>query len=164
MSDSITIKLDLKSIERAFNKLLNSVEDLEPSMETIAAILETAARENIESEGDGAPDAWQDLSDVTIKAREKKGQVPIHKLLVDGMNAGLMSSIAADSGKDYAAAGIEGDSDLLGKAIAHQFGTDSAGRNKSIAIPKREFLYLTDEYEEEIVTVIEDMIDQALKG
>jgi len=154
------IEIDSREIDKTLKKLLKALTDTAPVMREAAAIMEDAVFENFESEGQGK---WPELSDATKDARKKRGQTPLKMLQVHGMNGGLLGSVISESDIDSAEVAVAGKSEDLGKAWAHQEGTDKAGKHRNITIKARPFLYLTDEDEKKIINVMEEAISKAFK-
>ena len=140
MSEPIEIKLDNKEVESRLLDLAKRSENLRPLMKNIAGIFAYSTEENFKEEG--RPDKWADLAESTKKQRTKTGHYPGQILQVSGQ---LASSISTYYDNDSAVIG----SNLVYAAI-HQLG-GQAGRNKSVEIPARPYLKLTDEDFEEII-------------
>nr|DAK09406.1 MAG TPA: virion morphogenesis protein [Caudoviricetes sp.] len=140
MSEPIEIKLDNKEVESRLLDLAKRSENLRPLMKNIAGIFAYYTEENFKEQG--RPDKWIDLAESTKKQRTKTGHYPGQILQVSGQ---LASSISTYYDNDSAVIG----SNLVYAAI-HQLG-GQAGRNKSVEIPARPYLKLTDEDFEEII-------------
>ena len=146
MSDPIEIKIDNKQIESKLLDLAERSENLRPLMKNIAGIFAYSTEENFKEEG---RPKWENLKDSTIKQRTKKKQWPGMILQVSGQ---LASSVNTYYDNDSAVIGSN-----LDYAAIHQLG-GQAGRNKSVEIPARPYLNLTDDDFEEIMDSINDYL------
>ena len=147
MTEPIEIKLDNKDVESKLLDLAKRSENLRPLMKNIAGIFAYSTEENFKNEG--RPDKWTELSESTIKQRTKKKQWPGMILQVSGQ---LASSVNTYYDNDSAVIGSN-----LDYAAIHQLG-GQAGRNKSVEIPARPYLNLTDDDFEEIMDSINDYL------
>ena len=148
MSEPIEIKLDNKEVESRLLDLAKRSENLRPLMKNIAGIFAYSTEENFKNEG--RPDKWTELSESTIKQRTKNKQWPGMILQVSGQ---LASSVNTYYDNDSAVIGSN-----LKYAAIHQLG-GQAGRNKSVEIPARPYLKLTDDDFDEIITSIRNHLD-----
>lgn len=78
--------------------------------------------------------AWKPLADSTVEGRRNKKAASIKILQDTGRLKGLIHAAATRTGM------IFGVGDIEGKANAHLFGTDKAGRGRNTTIPRRAFL------------------------
>ena len=140
MTESIEIKIDNKEVESRLLDLAQRSENLRSLMKNITGIFAYSTEENFKNEG--RPDKWTELSESTIKQRTKNKQWPDMILQVSGQ---LASSVNTYYDNDSAVIGSN-----LKYAAIHQLG-GQAGRNKSVEIPARPYLKLTDEDFEEII-------------
>ncbi len=146
MSNPIEIKIDNKAVESKLLDLAQKSENLRPLMKNIAGIFAYSTEENFKNEG--RPDKWTELSESTIKQRTKKKQWPGMILQVSGQ---LASSVNTYYDNDSAVIGSN-----LDYAAIHQLGGQA--RNKSVEIPARPYLNLTDDDFEEIMDSINDYL------
>ena len=147
MSDPIEIKIDNKQIESKLLDLAQKSENLRPLMKNIAGIFAYSTEENFKEQG---RPKWQNLKDSTIKQRTKKKQWPGKILQITGQ---LASSVNTYYDDDSAVIGSN-----LAYAAIHQLG-GQAGRNKSVEIPTRPYLKLSDDDMVEIITSIRNHLD-----
>jgi len=147
MSEPIEIKIDNSEVTRKLLELAHKTENLRPLMKDIAGIFASSTEDNFKDEG--RPDKWTDLADITKAQRKKKGHWPGQILQVTGQ---LASSVNTQYDNDSAVIGSN-----LDYAAIHQLG-GQAGKNKSIEIPARPYLKLTDDDFEEILEAIEDFL------
>ena len=147
MSDPIEIKIDNKEVESRLLDFAQRSENLRPLMKNIAGIFAYSTEENFKNEG--RPDKWTELSESTIKQRTKNKQWPGMILQITGQ---LASSVNTYYDNDSAVIGSN-----LDYAAIHQLG-GQAGKNKSVEIPARPYLKLTDEDFEEILSVTENFL------
>lgn len=143
MPDSIEIRLDNKAVQDALLKVAAKAETLRPLMKNIAGIMADATEENFSQQG--RPDKWQELAESTIKKRKKAGHWPGQILQVEGR---LATSITTQYDNESAIIGSN-----LDYAAIHQLG-GQAGKNKSITIPARPYLKVTNEDFENIQEAI----------
>ena len=145
MSDEpIEIKLDNQEVQNRLLELASKCENLRPLMKNIAGIFAYSTEENFKNEG--RPEKWLDLAESTKKQREKKRKWPGQILQVEGKFAASINTFYDD---DSAVIGSN-----LDYAAIHQLG-GQAGRNKSVSIPARPYLKLTDSDYKEIIQEIE---------
>lgn len=139
MSDKpIEIEFDNKEVHEKLLNLAKRTENLRPLMKNIAGIFAYSTEENFKEEG--RPDTWVDLAESTKQQRTKKRKWPGQILQVEGK---LAASINTYYDNDSAVIGSN-----LEYAAIHQLG-GQAGRNKSVEIPARPYLLLTnDDYDE----------------
>ena len=147
MTESIEIKIDNKEVESRLLDLAQRSENLRPLMKNIAGIFAYSTEENFKNEG--RPDKWTELSESTIKQRTKNKQWPGMILQVSGQ---LASSVNTYYDNDSAVIGSN-----LKYAAIHQLG-GQAGLNKSVEIPARPYLKLTDEDFEEIIAATQNFL------
>ena len=147
MSNPIEIKIDNKAVESKLLDLAQKSENLRPLMKNIAGIFAYSTEENFKNEG--RPDKWIELSESTIKQRTKNKQWPGMILQISGQ---LASSVNTYYDNDSAVIGSN-----LDYAAIHQLG-GQAGKNKSVEIPARPYLNLTDDDFEEIMDSINDYL------
>ena len=148
MSDSVEIRLDSKDVEKALLQVAQKCEDMRPLMKNIAGIMADATEQNFENEG--RPDKWQELAKRTIKQRTKTKHYPGKILQVEGR---LALSVTTQYDNDSAVIGSN-----LAYARIHQLG-GQAGKNQSVEIPARPYLFLTDDDYDEIRHNIENYLD-----
>ena len=147
MSNPIKIKIDNNAVNEKLLEIAQKSENLRPLMKNIAGIFAYSTEENFKNEG--RPDKWTELSESTIKQRTKKKQWPGMILQVSGQ---LASSVNTYYDNDSAVIGSN-----LEYAAIHQLG-GQAGRNKSVEIPARPYLNLTDDDFEEIMDTVNDYL------
>ena len=143
-NNPLEIKIDNQEVNKRLLELAQRGENLRPLMKNIAGILAYSTEENFANEG--RPDKWLDLSEQTKKQRKKRGHWPGQILQVSGQ---LASSINTYYDDESAIIGSN-----LDYAAIHQLG-GQAGKNKSVSIPARPYLLLTDEIFEEILEATE---------
>ena len=116
-------------------------------MKNIAGIFASSTQDNFAEEG--IPDKWVDLSEVTKNLRKEINKYPGPILQVTGQ---LATSVNTYYDNDSAVIGSN-----LAYAAIHQLG-GQAGKNKSVKIPARPYLKLTNNDYEEIMATIKEMI------
>ena len=144
MADTVEIKLDNKAVEKALLQVAQKCENMRPLMKNIAGIMADATEQNVEEEG--RPDKWQELAKRTIKQRTKTKHYPGKILQVEGR---LALSVTTQYDNNSAVIGSN-----LDYARIHQLG-GQAGKNKSVEIPVRPYLLLTNDDYDEILHNIE---------
>ena len=148
MSDKpIEIEFDNKEVHEKLLDLAKKTENLRPLMKNIAGIFAYSTEENFKEEG--RPDKWLDLAESTKKQRTKKRKWPGQILQVEGK---LAASINTYYDNDSAVIGSN-----LEYAAIHQLG-GQAGRNKSVEIPARPYIFLTDGDYDEILHNIDNYL------
>ena len=148
MPDSIEIRLDNKTVQDALLKVAAKAETLRPLMKNIAGIMADATEENFSQQG--RPDKWQELAESTIKKRKKAGHWPGQILQVEGR---LATSITTQYDNESAIIGSN-----LDYAAIHQLG-GQAGKNKSVSIPARPYLKLTNDDLEDILETVNNYLN-----
>ena len=146
-NNPIEIKIDNQEVTQKLLELARRGENLRPLMKNIAGILAYSTEENFANEG--RPDKWLDLSERTKKQRKKTGHWPGQILQVSGQ---LASSISTYYDDESAIIGSN-----LDYAAIHQLG-GQAGKNKSVSIPARPYLNLTNDDLEDIIEKVKNYI------
>jgi phage virion morphogenesis protein len=147
MPDNVEIKIDNREVEQALLDVAKRCEDMKPLMRNIAGIMADSTEQNFANEG--RPDKWQELSEKTIKKRKKTGHWPGKILQVEGQ---LAASISTQYDRESAVIGSN-----LAYARIHQLG-GQAGKNKSVEIPARPYLNLSESEFEEIIYSVQKYI------
>ena len=145
----IEIEFDNKEVHEKLLNLAQRTENLRPLMKNIAGIFSYSTEENFKEEG--RPDKWLDLAESTKKQRTKKRKWPGQILQVEGK---LAASINTFYDNDSAVIGSN-----LEYAAIHQLG-GQASRNKSVEIPARPYLGISDEEQQEIIDLIVKYIEK----
>ena len=145
----IEIQIDNAEVQERLLKIAEKTQSLRPLMKNIAGIMSYSTEENFKNEG--RPDKWTDLAESTKKQREKKKKWPGQILQVEGKLAASINTFYDD------------DSVIIGSnldyAAIHQLG-GQAGRNKSVSIPARPYLKLTDSDYKEILQECEQYLKE----
>ena len=147
--NNIEIKFEHRIVQEKLLDIAKRVENLRPLMKNIAGIFSYSTEENFKKEG--RPDKWLALAESTKKQRTKKRKWPGQILQVEGK---LATSINTYYDNDSAIIGSN-----LEYAAIHQLG-GQAGRNKSVEIPARPYLGITDEEQQEIIDLIVKYIEK----
>ncbi len=147
--NNIEIKFEHRIVQEKLLDIAKRVENLRPLMKNIAGIFSYSTEENFKEEG--RPDKWLDLAESTKKQRTKKRKWPGQILQVEGK---LAASISTFYDNDSAVIGSN-----LEYAAIHQLG-GQAGRNKSVEIPTRPYLGISDEEQQEIIDLIVKYIEK----
>ena len=145
----IEIQIDNAEVQERLLKIAEKTQSLRPLMKNIAGIMAYSTEENFKNEG--RPDKWTDLAESTKKQREKKKKWPGQILQVEGKLAASINTFYDD---DSAIIGSN-----LDYAAIHQLG-GQAGRNKSVSIPARPYLKLTDSDYKEILQECEQYLKE----
>lgn len=145
----LQVEIRDEEVRDMLTRLMSRVGDLTPVMRDIGEVVQESVQRNFEEHR--APDgsAWQPLAESTKKQRKKLGRDEDDILI---LNRILMGSIHPKAEKDRVVVGT----DIVYAAI-HQFG-GSAGRGRSVSIPKRPFLGVRDEDWDEIEDTIQDFL------
>ena len=147
-NEQIEIKIDNKEVEKALLEIAQKTSNLRPLMKIIAGIMADSTEENFKVEG---RPKWKDLSEKTKTARRKTGHYPGQILQVSGQ---LAMSITTQYDNESAVIG----SNKVYAAI-HQLG-GLAGKNKSVTIPARPYLVVTDDDFEDILSQTQKYITE----
>lgn len=140
----ITIRIQSNELDQKLQELIQNAVDRRTLMRRISGIMLHAVEENFAR---GGRPKWPQLSQKTIKARQKRGYWPGQILQVTGRLAG---SISTYSDNDQAVVGTN-----VVYAKIHQLG-GKAGRGRKVEIPARPFLKLTDEDMETILNEVNE--------
>ena len=136
----LEIKVESNTITPALNALAAKLGNLSPLMKDIAGIMEAGVEDNFDRQG--IP-AWDALSPVTIKRREKQGKWPGKMLQVTGQ---LASSVTSDFD---AGSAVVGTNDVRAKTLHFGANKGAFGKTKRGApipwgnIPARPFMALS---------------------
>lgn len=142
----VQITVDDRRVQEGLGELAARLDDLRPVFREIAGVLAEVVEEAFATESDPATlTPWQKLAESTTRQRTEEGTWPGKILQVS--QGGLAAEISSDSGADFAVVGS-------GKVYAaiHQLGGE-AGRGRSVNIPARPFLGLSDEGAEEVLDI-----------
>lgn len=127
-----------------FDAFIGASENLAPAMVDISALLVSEAEDAFQQERNPSTgEPWPELSETTIKRRQKKGYWPGKKLQQTGR---LAASITPAHGRDFAEAGtnVEYAATMFFGAKKGEFGATSKGTPIPWGdIPGREFLGLS---------------------
>ena len=155
---AVEVTTNTKEVLGVFAKAQGMLRDMTPLMRIVGEIVRTSVVENFQQ--GGRPEKWAPLSPVTTRRRKKGGADP---LIVEGFAGGLMGSIHADAGKDWALVGtdkIYGAVHQFGAAQG-EFGTTSRGAPIPWGnIPARPYLMVQDEDWTEIVDAADKYLDR----
>lgn len=146
-NDPIKLEFDNKEVISKLHELAKKCENLRPLMKNIAGIFASSTEENFKNEG--RPDKWTNLKDITKEKRKKIKKWPGQILQVEGL---LASSITTFYDDESAVIGTN-----QPYAAIHQLG-GKAGKNKSVEIPARPYLKLSDDDFEEIINAAENYL------
>ncbi len=128
--DEIIIKTDAAELTKMLSRAVSRGENMKPVMSKISALMLSSIQRNFIAEG--RPDKWKPLAEITKSIRKKKGTWPGDILRIS--QGGLFPSLQAESDDKSARVG----SAKIYSAIQNLGG--QAGRNKKVAIPKREYM------------------------
>ena len=145
----IEIQIDNAEVQERLLKIAEKTQSLRPLLKNIAGIMAYSTEQNFKNEG--RHDKWTDLAESTKKQREKKKKWPGQILQVEGKLAASINTFYDD---DSAIIGSN-----LDYAAIHQLG-GQAGRNKSVSIPARPYLKLTDSDYKEILQECEQYLKE----
>lgn len=138
----VEIHIDDKEVLELFKKLHNKMKDMKDVMRDISVLMDKDVKDHFEKE-EGPEGKWEKL----------KYRKSINILRLTGRH--LWSKITPDYDKNKAMVGVPTE-----WATIHQFG-GYAGKNKKAWIPKRPFLWLS---EEALKRIKETMIEYLSDG
>ncbi len=150
--NNIEIKFEHRIVQEKLLDIAKRVENLRPLMKNIAGIFSYSTEANFKEEG--RPNKWLDLAESTKKQRTKKRKWPGQILQVEGK---LAASINTYYDNDSAVVGSN-----LEYAAIHQLG-GQVDKNKSVEIPARPYLKITDEDQQEIINLTVKYIEKIKK-
>lgn len=137
-------------------ELISRAKNLQPLLNNIAQIMLESVRKNFDNEG--RVDKWAALKRSTIKQREKKGYWPGKILQRSGMLKRSVQAFSDDTAAIVSTnikyAGIHNYGGTIKQATRSNLRTKKQIKEKTIKIPKREFMKLTDKEIEKIKSTI----------
>ena len=159
----IQIEIQSADVLGAIEQLHRKIGDMSQPMERIGIYLTNITEESFDNERSPEGDAWHPLAESTRAFKAKYGG---HKILQskdrntresithDATDASVMVGVNAYSAKGYE------------YPIVHQFGTDKAGKSKSVRIEARPFFPITQDGElidgakEEVLEIIMEFLGE----
>lgn len=135
--------------EPAMIRLAAMFDDLTPLMDDLGAEIEDQTLERFET--NIAPDGSPWLPSLRVQQAQGNAQTLVDK-------GHLRDSITRNSGPRMTQVGTN-----VVYAAIHQFGGET-GRNKSVEMPARPYLGISDENERELIYIARDFHDHALGG
>ena len=126
----------LEELQTKLKSLQNIDKKTKPLMQTLGNILQNEIEASFENESSPFGQKWQALKPSTIRQKQKLGKSS-NILRLDG-NLADKWIVKADDKR----ATVYNNTNKNGFAygLVHQFGTNKAGRSKSVKIPARPFL------------------------
>ena len=126
----------LEELQAKLKSLQNIEKKTKPLMQTLGNILQNEIEASFENESSPFGQKWQALKPSTIRQKQKLGKSS-NILRSDG-NLADKWIVKADDKR----ATVSNNTNKNGFAygLVHQFGTNKAGRSKSVKIPARPFL------------------------
>ena len=126
----------LEELQTKLKSLQNIEKKTKPLMQTLGNILQNEIEAGFENESSPFGQKWQALKPSTIRQKQKLGKSS-NILRLDG-NLADKWIVKADDKR----ATVSNNTNKNGFAygLVHQFGTNKAGRSKSVKIPARPFL------------------------
>jgi len=144
------IEIDISQAVKGLNIIQSRINDLTPVMRPIAGLLADITEDAFDGQYDPSTGAgWVGLLPATIKARKRKGQVPIKILQARGE---LAVSVVTEYGKDFAQIGTNKE-----YAAAHQFGVESFS-DRSGELEPRPFIGYSEQDAEDIESMVADFL------
>ncbi len=154
----VTIEVKDETLREKLASLLQSLQSTRTLMANIAMSMKESAKDQFESEKGPDGTAWPPLAESTKKRLEKHGWTG--KML--RRSGGLLDSIHADHGDDYAQIGTK----LVYARIHHLGG--QAGRNHAVTIPARPYLPvsadggISEDAKTDILDIMHGYLEEAL--
>lgn len=149
MATEFAVRVENQGVLQVLQRLSSRLDDLTPFMEEVSGVLAFGVEEAFRLEQDPVSGAaWEELADATVAQRSADGHWPGKMLQVTGQLA-VSVSTSRQHGPDFAMVGTN-----LEYAAIHQFG-GKAGRNRSVDIPARPYLGLSDDSAAEILVIAE---------
>jgi phage virion morphogenesis protein len=159
----IQIEIQSADVLGAIEQLHRKMADLSQPMNDIGKYLMNITEESFDNERSPDGEAWHPLAESTRAYKAKYGG---HKILQskDSNTVGSLNHDATDTSV------IVGVNAVSAKGyeypIAHQFGTDKAGRGRNVKIPARPFFPITHDGElidgarEEVLEIIMEFLGE----
>lgn len=159
----IQIKLESRQVSDAIDRIIELGQNPIPMNRAIASMLVAAQPKHISEQEDEFGNKWVPLKASTIAIKQRLGYSTTLALVRTGEMAGSFTSIVRS---DEIAVGTP-----KRQAPVQFFGTEGltealgvyglSGRGK-VSIPAREFLYVNEEEEDEMLKIGIDYIEQAI--
>lgn len=145
MSEMISIQVTgADQVDHAIADLLHKMQNLQKPFSAVGAYLTNIMEESFDSETSPDGHAWHPLADSTKAYKEKYGG---NKML-QSKDRNTRESTGYSADDTSVIVGVNAYSkDRYPYPIVHQFGTDSAGRNKDVKIEARPFMPITPDGE-----------------
>jgi phage virion morphogenesis protein len=173
----ITVAIDDREVQDALKRLVKATGDLTPAMKNIGEYLVQATEQRFDSETGPDGQKWQEVS-VATRARKKHPKVltESHRLRRSIHPEADKDSVTVGTNVPYAAIhqfGFSGQVNMpahdrliktaFGKELKHPVWARIEPYKLQQNLPARPFLGISEADKEEILAIIEDHIDMALK-
>ncbi|PMB01366.1 phage virion morphogenesis protein [Fischerella thermalis CCMEE 5273] len=145
---NLTIRVDDREIQQALGQLQTRLSNLLPVFKNIGEYMVLATTERFDNEVDPQGNSWHPLTTATIARKQRKGKI----LKILQQDGDLRRTIVYQASVDR----VEIGTNRIYGAI-HQFG-GQAGRRRSVTIPARPFLGVSESDKSEILAIIEDYL------
>lgn len=140
----IQIEIHSADVIGAIEQLHRKIGNLSEPMGDIGNYLMNMTEESFDNERSPDGEAWHPLAESTLRFKAKYGG---HKIL-QSKDRNLRESITNEATDSSVMVGVNAYSaDGYPYPIVHQFGTDKAGRSKSVRIEARPFFPITQDGE-----------------
>lgn len=146
---NLTIRVDDREIQQALGQLQTRLSNLLPVFKNIGEYMVLATTERFDKEVDPQGSSWHPLTTATIERKRRKGKI----LKILQQDGDLRRTIVYQASADQ----VEIGTNRIYGAI-HQFG-GQAGRGRSVTIPARPFLGVSEAEQSEILAIIQDYLD-----
>ncbi|MDD3770489.1 MAG: phage virion morphogenesis protein [Sulfuricurvum sp.] len=140
----IQIEIQSADVMGAIEQLHRKIGNLSEPMGDIGNYLMNMTEESFDNERSPDGEAWHPLAESTLRYKAKYGG---HKIL-QSKDSNTVRSLSHDASDTSVIVGVNAYSSKgYEYPIAHQFGTDKAGRSKSVRIEARPFFPITQDGE-----------------
>lgn len=145
MSEMINIQVTgADQVDHAIADLLHKMQNLQKPFNAVGSYLTNIMEESFDSETSPDGHAWHPLADSTKAYKEKHGG----SKMLQSRDRNTRESTGYNADDTSVIVGVNAYSkDRYPYPIVHQFGTDSAGRNKDVKIEARPFMPITPDGE-----------------
>ena len=134
------VNIDLQGIdqiEKGLDKLVTKAQNLTPVFHDLGNTLTQGIEDSFDNERSYDGTSWEALKPSTLRYKAKHGGSKI----LQSKDSNLYESITYDASSRSLTVGVNAYSDDgYPYPLVHQFGTDSAGRNKNTEIVARPFM------------------------
>lgn len=163
---SATITVDSRTTLGALDRLYAAAGDLKPALKNIGEeVLAGSARDRFVSETDPQGRPWPDLNPLYALTKKGPGKLKGESRQLSQIDWQLDGETAVDAGSNLIYARIHNEGGVIKPKTAAALVFSMGGQTfkvKSVTIPKRQFLGISDSDMQTILAIIEDHFEMAM--